>query len=189
MNSAPCAAPLLDLYRGLVQPGRPLLFLDFDDVICVNNPYGGYDVFLSPSERPADLWELLFAEEPKRLMLEIAREFSPRIVITTSWLRLLDRPGFESLFRLTGLAELVTLMHPAWDAPQARGATRWRAIQTWLEAHYEGEPVVVVDDELSGTGLAESPLHRVGRVVICKVGVGFTRREARRVRLLFQSGG
>jgi hypothetical protein len=37
-------AALDKLYRGQTAQGlRPLLFLDFDDVICLNNPDGGYD--------------------------------------------------------------------------------------------------------------------------------------------------
>lgn len=39
----------------------PLLFLDFDDVICVNAPYGGYDVLAAATgTAPADLWERLW---------------------------------------------------------------------------------------------------------------------------------
>ena len=172
---------LQELYRGVVRPGRPLLFLDFDDVLCLNDPYGGYDVFQPLHEHPADLWEKLFAMQPKRLLLQIAREFQPHIVLTTSWLRLMDRPGFDALFGATGLAELVPLLHEQWEAPQGRGATRWQAIEAWLCAHYQGQPLAVLDDTLSGTGLAQSPLHQAGRVVLCDVGVGLTEALAARL--------
>lgn len=180
---------LKQLYNGVVQPRRPLLFLDFDDVICLNDPYGGFDVFQPTHEHPADLWDKLFAEEPKRLLLHIAREFEPHVVLTTSWLRLMERPGFESLFRRTGLSALVPMLHEQWEAPQARGANRWQAIETWLAAHYEGQPVVVLDDTLSGTGLAESPLHFTGRVVLCEVGVGLTSSCLDRIRTMLPPGG
>ena len=44
-------------YRGVRTCGRPLLFFDFDDVICTQKPYGGYDVFAPAEDRPADLYE------------------------------------------------------------------------------------------------------------------------------------
>jgi hypothetical protein len=30
--------------RGIVRPGTPIVFLDFDDVLCVGRPYSGFDV-------------------------------------------------------------------------------------------------------------------------------------------------
>lgn len=47
----------------------PVLFLDFDDVICLNNPYGGYDALTAlaeaaragtPLSADDDLWSKLF---------------------------------------------------------------------------------------------------------------------------------
>ena len=37
---------------------RPIIFLDFDDVICLNKHYGGYDVFAP--DPPDELWQQLF---------------------------------------------------------------------------------------------------------------------------------
>lgn len=165
-------AALDQLYRGVTHGGRPLLMLDFDDVICLQKPYGGYDVFQPPSERPADLWEKLWHQPALHTLRTVLAEHQPQVVLTTSWLRLLDHQGFLDLFRLTDLQALADALHPAWEAPPLRMQSRWQAIERWLFAHYEGQPLAVLDDAYSGTGLAGSRLHRCGRVVLCEVGVG-----------------
>lgn len=161
-------AALDQLYRGHTH--RPLLFLDFDDVICLSEPYGGYDVF--QSDRPADLWERFRAQETLVILREVVEKFNPQIVITTSWLRLMEREGFDKLFALTGLDWLANRLHEAWEAPQLHGMTRADAIEKWLAARYRGEPLVVLDDDYSGTGLRKSKLYRAGRVVMCEVKRG-----------------
>lgn len=167
-------AALDQLCRGVVQGGRPLAFLDLDDVLCLGRAqggYGGYDVFDADS-RPADLFQRLWHPPAAQTLLTIVEEFDPRFVITTSWLRLMEREGFEALFRATSMGTVADAFHQAWDAPQNRGATRLQAIEKWLGAHYEGEPLVVLDDHHSGTGLRGSRLDRAGCVVLCEVGIG-----------------
>lgn len=177
-NSAPARhgkAALNRMYRGHRGNGPGLLFLDFDDVICTSKPYGGYDLFVPAEERPSDLYERLWHPPAAQTLLEILEAYGPRVVITTSWLRLMERNGFEALFRKTGLGVVADALHSAWEAPAMRGMTRLGAIEKWLHAHYQGEPVVVLDDELSGTGLRGSKLDRVGCVVLCEQDVGLHR--------------
>lgn len=150
---------------------RPLVFLDFDDVICINSVYGGYDV-LAPNP-PADIWEKLFHPPAVQTLLTIIEVHQPWVVITTSWLRFMDRPAVETILSRAGLAPVAAALHPlAWDAEQLHGTTRFDAIARWLEKHHQGEPLVVLDDEASGTGLRGSKLYKAGRVVLCEVGVG-----------------
>jgi hypothetical protein len=164
-------AALDRLYRGHRATGPGLLFLDFDDVICMNSPYGGYDLFDS-SERPADLYERLWHPPAVNALLSVLAEHQPRIVITTSWLRLMERAGFETLFRRTGLSAVADALHDAWEAPAMRDMTRHGAIEGWLHAHYAGEPLAILDDDLSGTGLKGSKLDKLGCVVWCEREVG-----------------
>ena len=168
---APFGRAALDQYfRGLRHPGRPLLFLDFDDVICLNDPYGGYDVFAP--DRPHDLWERLWAPRSVAVLREVVAAHNPEVVLTTSWLRLMDRDGFDALFAMTGLAFLGSALHQYWEAPQDRGGTRLQAVERWLHAHYEGQALVVLDDPLSGTGLRGSQLDRMSAVILCQVAQG-----------------
>ena len=163
---------------------RPLVFLDLDDVLCINSPYGGYDVFAP--DHPGDLWERLFHKAAVDTLLQIIDKYNPQFVLTTSWLRFMDREGFEDLFRRTGLAQVAASLHPtAWEAPQAHGDTRLEAIDAWLAAHQHHEPFVILDDELSGTGLIGSPLAEGGSVVLCEIGVGLTPGHLDAVRRAF----
>ena len=160
---------------------RPILFLDLDDVICINAPYGGYDV-LAPN-RPDDLWEKLFHKPAVEALLQIIDEYQPHVVLTTSWLRLMDRDGFEDMFVRTGLSKVTSSLRPtAWEAPQSSGETRLEAIEGWLAAHHGQEPFVVLDDALSGTGLIDSSLHEDGVVVLCELNVGLTSDHLDKVR-------
>jgi hypothetical protein len=154
--------------EGAVQT-RPLLFLDFDDVICVNALYGGYDV-LAPNP-PVDLYEKLWHPPAVQTLLAIIDEHKPAVVVTTSWLKLMDREGFEALFRRTGLLAVADSLHTAWETPAGPGS-RLEAIERWLAVHHAGEPLVVLDDARSGTGLPGSWLDRAGCVVLCEENVG-----------------
>lgn len=176
-------AALDAMYRGAPRLGRALLHLDIDDVLCIGRPYGGYDVFQPASAQPADLWQRLWHPPAVDALKSVLTEFQPSVVLTSSWLRLCDRDGFVQLFQRTGLPEVADALHPAWDAPQVLGKNRLHAIEAWLHARYEGQPLVVLDDAQSGTGLRGSRLQRTGCVVLCDVGVGLHAGHLDAIRL------
>lgn len=97
-------------------PGGGIVFLDFDDVIAINRPYGGYDV-LSPGAKPADLYDLLFHPPAVALLLHVVAMYEPKVVITTSWPRFFERPAMEMLLRRTGMTAIAEALHEAWEAP------------------------------------------------------------------------
>lgn len=88
---------------------RPLIFLDIDDVLCLNDPYGGYDLLVKPY--PVDFWQKLFSPKAVSALLDIVSEHHPQIVLTTSWMRMLERAGFEGVFHATGLAPVGERLH------------------------------------------------------------------------------
>lgn len=147
-----------------------IVFLDIDDVICINSIYGGYDVF-APNP-PADLYEHLFHPPAVEVLQSVMARFMPSVVLTTSWLRMLDREGFYSLFRNTGLGLVADALHEHYQAPTPPGGSRLQAIEEWLSRHHRGEPFAVLDDELSGSGLSGSALDAKGRVIWCQLNVG-----------------
>jgi hypothetical protein len=149
---------------------RPLVFLDFDDVFCLSTPYGAYDV-IAPNP-PPQLWEQLFHAPAVEVLRTVTEEFDPQFVITTSWLRFLGPDEIRQLLMRCGLEFMVLRLHMEFEALQPSGATRSEAVSSWLAANHRGEPFVVLDDFLSGTGLAESEWTRTGRVVLCEVGRG-----------------
>ncbi len=164
---------------------KPIVFLDFDDVICVNCVYGGYDV-IAP-DPPVDLWENLFHEPAVATLLEIIEDHGPQVVITTSWLRFLTREALETILRKTQMEPVADALHSEWEAPQDAGCDRLQAIQRWLKANHRGEPFVILDDEASGTGLRGSELDKAGCVVLCLENVGLDRGHLPKVALALSS--
>ena len=150
---------------------RPLVFLDFDDVIAVNNFYGGYDAVV-PGPKPPDLYFRLFHPPAVALLLHAVEVHRPAVVITTSWLRFFERDGMEQLLRKTSMTAVADALHNAWEAPLQRGMNRLGQIDGWLARHHAGEPYVILDDLSSGTGLRASEHDHAKRVVFCEVGVG-----------------
>lgn len=164
---------------------RPLLMLDCDDVLCLTAPYGGNDV--ASRTPPPDLWAKLFHQPAVAALNQLMDEFSPAVVLTTSWLRFLERPAFELIFKNTGLPAVAHALHKQWDAPQDQGKTRLQAVEAWLAKHHVGEPFVVLDDDWSGTGLKGSKLDRQGRVVLCAENVGLNEAHLPRLRRALQT--
>lgn len=161
---------------------RPVIFLDFDEVIVLNRPgeFGGFDVI--SANPPPELWSRLFHAPATQVLVEALTEHDALVVITTSWLRFMLLDAFEMLFKKTGLEVLRDNLHDAWDAPQNRGETRAQAIDRWLAAHHRGEPYVILDDELSGTGLRRSVHDRRGRLVLCNENIGLHRGHMALIR-------
>lgn len=149
---------------------RSLLFIDFDDVLCLNRPYGGYDVARSPWAD--DLLQKLWHRPALDVLQPLVAEFRPRVIVTSSWLRLMPIESIAKLFRMSGAPWLADGLHPQGEAPQAFRASRLGAIDAWLAKYHDGEPYVILDDVLSGTGLAGSEHDRAGLVVLCEVEVG-----------------
>jgi len=149
----------------------PIIFLDFDDVIALNTTYGGYDA-ISPGAKPIDLYIKLFHPPAVAVLLHLVELHNPRVVITTSWLRFLERDGMEQLLRKTAMVAVADSLHDAWEAPPMRGLTRLEQIDAWLPLHHKSEPYVILDDALSGTGLLKSSHDRTKRVVFCEEGIG-----------------
>src|SRR5438093_13381770 len=78
--------------------GLPIVFLDIDDVLCLNNPYGGSDALEAVKDRHADSDTVLreiFAAEPKRVLESVHQELGGvlRYVSSSTWRRAFSRAG------------------------------------------------------------------------------------------------
>ncbi|WP_139225629.1 HAD domain-containing protein [Paracidovorax konjaci] len=153
-----------------------MLFLDLDDTLCLNAPYGGLHARQAvrvPGNAPPDFYERLFAPGAVAFMNTLLDEFQPGIVLTTSWLALLEREDFIEIFCRTGLQRVANALHAHWDAPSNRGTSRVEAIDAWLARyHEEGQPVLILDDVISGESLIGSFHEGCGRAVLCEVDQG-----------------
>jgi hypothetical protein len=166
------------------EAGLPIVFLDIDDVLCLNDPYGGSDALDALTGRhanPDSVLREIFAAAPKRVLESIHQEMAGRLryVISSSWRQAFSREQIERVFRTAGIGFVAVGLHDEWETPRRLGpADRIEEIEAWLRHHHQGEPFVVVDDDYSGTTLigiddqVEHPL--AARVVLCPVGVGLT---------------
>ncbi len=164
---------------------RPLVLLDLDDVLCLNRPYGGYDV--AQKTWPDDLQSRLWHQPALDVLEPLVVEFKPHVVITSSWLRLMLLESIEALFRVSGVPWLADALHPQGEALQSSGKTRLDAIDAWLTLHHSTAPYVILDDPLSGTGLVGSRHYRDGRLVMCAVDDGLLPVHAERIQRALQT--
>lgn len=161
---------------------RGLLLLDIDDVLCLSNPFSVYHArgALSrpndePRDEPKDIWKKLFHAEAVAALQELMTQCSPRVVLTSSWLEIMDRQHFVEVFKRTGLGAVAEALHPQGDAPADLGVSRQVAIARWLEAHHQGEPLLILDDLRSGESLVESEWDAAGHQILCEADRGFHR--------------
>jgi HAD domain in Swiss Army Knife RNA repair proteins len=123
------------------------LFLDIDDVLCLSNPYGGYDL-LAP-DPPDDLHEMLFSADAVAALRSVMETHDSAVVISSSWSRLMHRDRIAGVFEKAGLVQVVRHLHSEWRVPPIPNATRYEAIAAWLTRHHCGEAFMVLDDPSS----------------------------------------
>lgn len=162
----------------------PIVFLDIDDVLCLNAPYGGSDALEAVKGRHADpdtVLREIFASGPKRVLESLHEQMSRRLryVISSSWRQAFSREQIAHVFRSADLGFVATGLHEEWKTPSGvRIASRIEEIESWLRRHHRGEPFIVLDDDYSCSTLAgidEGLTHPLAeRVVLCTVGTGLT---------------
>ena len=181
----------------------PVLFLDLDDVLCINSPCGGFDAIAAVNGRhvnPAWVYQRLFEPDAVSAMKQVHDKMNAavRYVISSTWRESFSRAQLEVVFRRTGLGFVANrlLEGEKWRTPPKFGRSRRiDEIAQWLDRHHQGESFVILDDTHSGASLiptmhpspmrssnvpaprhsGESALHPfAGRVVLCDENVGLT---------------
>lgn len=160
----------------------PILFLDIDDVLCLNHKYGGYDVIdaLNGRRRSSNaVFQHLFSRRACDALAHIhdATEARLRYVISSTWREVFDRDQLCDIFRRGGLGFVASSLHEVCCTPiEEHHTERADDIAQWLDRHLQGEPFAIVDDTFSGGSLKAAltdPTHPfAGRVVLCQERVG-----------------
>jgi HAD domain in Swiss Army Knife RNA repair proteins len=162
----------------------PVLFLDIDDVLCLNAPYGGFDaveVIRGRHPKPTQVYLQLFSPAACSVLRRVHEAMGGhlRYVISSTWRELLSREDLSLLFCRGGLDFVASALHEAdrWCTPlKVHRGQRVDEIAAWLDRHHRGEPFAIIDDGYSGASLRpalllrDHPLH--GRVVLCQENVG-----------------
>lgn len=167
---------------------RIVIFLDIDDVICLNTQYGGYDAkkwisnefFLAKESE--FLWEKLFDQSAINNLVEVHQKWNPCYVISSSWRTIFDKSEIQVVLERSGLGCVARSLHKDWSTPIDAGkGLRSAEIGIWLSKHPElQDSWVVVDDNLSGRDLLRSFLN-LNFVVLCQEGVGLQKSEAEKL--------
>lgn len=162
------------------------VFLDIDDVICLSNPFGGYDaidVVYDRCPNPEAVYKALFAAASVAVLRHVHDTMDGRLryVISSTWREYFSREQLREVFRRSGLDFVADQLHgpDSWSTPtDVPSGQRTDEIATWIERHHADEPFVIIDDEFSGVSLvpalrlASHPFF--GRVVLCREGIGLT---------------
>jgi hypothetical protein len=172
---------------------KPIVFLDFDDVICLSAPgsAGGYDAIHAlddvtsgrvPMEHYRTIWDNLFDKDAVANLLALHTEFNPCYVLSTSWTGILNRADLSQILMHSGLSFVVLSLHEDWETKKASRSTRADQIVAWLISHPDVKSWVALDDEHSGDGFDESHTH----LVMCEVGKGFTDVELQKAQAILR---
>lgn len=176
---------------------RPVLFLDFDDVLCLNKPFGGFDVMAALSQVQKKtaavqdfeaLWTQLFAPEARALLEKINHEFAPLYVLSTSWRMFMNRDALVAVLMNTELEFVARNLHEHWQTPHFLSPQlRAREIGFW-RGYDQNKNWVVLDDERSGTGFGEDyPFkENLPFIVLCQEGRGLGLLEYEKLRAAFE---
>jgi hypothetical protein len=184
---------------------RPILFLDFDDVICLNKEggYGGFDALdalgkMQKGEATAydfqHIWDELFHRPATANLRRIHDEFKPVYVISSSWTKFMNKDAICAVLFHGGLDFVVGSLHADWETVKAASDQRAREIGLWVERHPEySNNWVALDDKHSGTGFIDYDTGECkhAHVVLCDVDIGFTDYEygLLREKMLKRLGG
>jgi hypothetical protein len=163
-----------------------LVFLDMDDVLCLDNVHHSgimLKIFKQEILDYPELWERIVDASAADNLRQLDVEFNPAYVISSSWATYLDKEKMCQALNRMQLQFVVESLHVEWRTPRALSSSRRDEIEWWLEAHREPcQPFIIIDDSWSGTGLAYSPLAGNGHIILCKSGLGFTKKRLQEAR-------
>jgi hypothetical protein len=106
---------------------RPVIFLDMDDVLCLDSEFHSGEMLLVIQQKRPDwpeLWERLVDVDAAANLLRLHEEFNPEYVISSSWALHLDREQMCEVLERTQLQFVVYNLHENWQTQRARSSIR-----------------------------------------------------------------
>lgn len=169
---------------------KPIVFLDFDDVLAIHEVHNGYrvlDAFAgNRTEAETELWTSVFHSGAKKNLLALHGDFKPDYVISSSWALHLNRDQICEVLTRTGLQFVRENLSEHWSTPRQSASSRMNEIEAWLEQHASGDRpgYLIIDDHVSGWSLSGSWLEN--KTVFCDAWLGFTFNKLRTARRILQ---
>lgn len=163
---------------------KPLVFLDFDDVIAIHPDYtSGVVLAALRSGRPhlaTEIWENVFHQELRTNLERLHDEFEPSYVISSTWSTYLSRDEIQEVLIRGGLGFVAASLHSNWRSATEVGSYRVTDIAAWLRTNGATRPFayVILDDLSSGRTLVDSVLEPY--TIFCDEWVGFTEVQLER---------
>ena len=163
---------------------KPLVFLDFDDVIAIHPDYtSGVVLAALRSDEPhaaTELWGNVFHQELRANLERLHDEFEPSYVISSTWSTYLSRDEILEVLICGGLGFVAASLHSNWRSATEVGSYRVTDIAAWLRTNGATRPFayVILDDLSSGRTLVDSVLEPY--TVFCDEWVGFTEVQLER---------
>lgn len=165
---------------------RPLVFLDFDDVLATNERYNSFQLKLTfehaAQNEFQELWDNLFDARACENLRAFHSEFCPVYVITSSWTSFLNRKQIVDALTRCKLSFVVENFHASWCTVAKEGEGRLESIDHWLESHCGWARFVILDDRQSGQSLEGS--HLESWCVFCEPWRGFQKKELSAARAI-----
>ncbi len=169
---------------------KPIVFLDFDDVLAVHKVHNGYRVLdafdCGGLDAASELWSNVINAGARKNLLALHEEFGPIYVISSSWASYLNRDQICELLSRTGLQFVRENLSEHWRTPRDSVSGRLSEIEAWLEQHASeaSHVYLIIDDHMSGWALSGSWLEE--RTVFCDAWLGFTYPKLRTARKILQ---
>jgi len=165
---------------------KPVIFLDFDDVLAVHKVHNSFrvlDAFAAGCiDSVPELWLNIFDAAARRNLQTLHEEFEPSYVISSSWASHLNKEQIGEVLKRSGLEFVELNLCEHWCTPRNATSGRFSEIEAWLELHASINALafVILDDHMSGRTLAGSRFEQ--RTVFCDAWLGFTYAKLRTAR-------
>lgn len=177
---------------------RLVLFINFDDVICLNRTCGGYDAMdimarieKDPTLAPENfqtLWAEFFDVNAKSYLEAIHDVWNPWFVLSSSWCQHIKKESLIDILNRCGLTFVAENLHSTWTTSRRMHPDiRSSEIRSWHRANpgFEND-WVVLDEEVSGVSLSDWPIPAEQPfIILCRKEVGLTYIESQKLNAAF----
>lgn len=157
---------------------KPVVFLDFDNVLAVHKVSDSFRVLDSAAlaiiDAFPDRWLDVFDAEASRNLLTLHKEFKPTYVISSLWASHLSLEQMKKMLKRSGLKFVALNLCERWSTSRNETSNRLSELGAWLELDkwQDGRACLIIDGHVSAGEFSGSSLE--DRTVFCDARIGFS---------------